>query len=81
MENEQLATVDQSLAELSKVVGKACVDLLTVKSAIDLARIDIGGRNTSLTRDLLRHAEHVIDHLRGADQSLRAVLTDLKDRD
>jgi len=81
MANDQTPTVDGSLAALSDAVGKACVDLLAVKTALDAARADIGMRNTSVTRDVVRHAEHAIDHLRGADESLRDVLNDLKDRD
>ena len=80
MANDETPTVDGSLLSLSDAVGKACVDLLAVKSALDAARIDIGTRNTSVTRDVIRHAEHAIDHLRGADESLRDVLNDLKDR-
>ena len=81
MANEHTPTVDDSLAVLSDAVGKACVDLLAVKTALDAARVDIATRNSSLTRDVVRHAEHAIDHLRGADESLRDVLNDLKDRD
>jgi len=81
MADEQIPTVDGSLAALSEAVGKACVDLLAVKTALDVARTDIASRNTSLTREIVRHAEHAIDHLRGADQSLRDVLEDLKNRD
>lgn len=80
MTNEENPTVDGSLAALSEAVGKACVDLLAVKTAIDVARADIASRNTSMTREVVRHAEHAIDHLRGADESLRDVLNDLKQR-
>ena len=81
MAKEDTPTVDDSLAVLSDAVGKACVDLLAVKTALDAARVDIATRNSSLTRDIVRHAEHAIDHLRRADESLRDVLNDLKDRD
>jgi hypothetical protein len=81
MANEDTPTVDGSLEALSEAVGKACVDLLAVKTALDRARADIAGRNTSLRRDVVRHAEHAIDHLRGADESLRDVLRDLGNRD
>lgn len=81
MTNDDNPTVDGSLAVLSEAVGKACVDLLAVKTAIDLARADIASRNTSMTREVVRHAEHAIDHLRGVDESLRDVLNDLKQRD
>lgn len=81
MTSDEKMTVDQSLAALSETVGKACVDLLSVKTALDLARSDIASRNTSIGRDILRHAQHVVDHLRGADESLRHVLRDLEERD
>ena len=81
MTNDETPTVEGSLAALSDAVGKACVDLLAVKTAIDLARADIASRNTSVTREVVRHAEHAIDHLRGVDNSLRNVLNDLKSRD
>jgi hypothetical protein len=81
MANDEVPTVDSSLELLSEAVGKACVDMLAVKTAIDAARADIASRNTSLTRDVIRHAEHAIDHLRGVDRSLRDVLNDLKNRD
>ena len=74
-------TVDSSLAALSDAVGKASVDLLAVKTALDKARADIASRNTSIAREVIRHAEHAIDHLRGADESLRHVLKDLVERD
>jgi len=80
MANDETPTVEGSLTALSEAVGKACVDLLAVKTALDAARADIASRNTSVTRDVVRHAEHAIDHLRGADDSLRDVLNDLKDR-
>ncbi len=81
MANDQAPTVDTSLAALSDAVGKACVDLLAVKTALDAARADIASRNTSIARTVVTHAEHAIDHLRGADESLRDVLNDLKNRD
>ena len=81
MPHEHTPTVDDSLAVLSDAVSKACVDLLAVKTALDRARADIASRNTSITRDVVRHAEHAIDHLRGADESLQDVLKDLAQRD
>ena len=49
-------TVEMSLAALSEAVGKASQDLTAVRSALDVARADINTRNTSVTRDHLRHA-------------------------
>jgi len=65
---------------LSEAVGKASVDLLAVRGALDRARDDIATRNTSVTRDIVRESERVIEHLRKADECLRDVLKDLTDR-
>jgi len=81
MANEHTPTVSTSLAALSDAVGKACVDFLAVKTALDVARSDIDTRNASLTREVIGYAEHAIDHLRGAEQSLRDVLKELSARD
>jgi hypothetical protein len=74
-------TVEMSLEALSDAVGKASDDLRAVRSTLDIARADIAARNTSLTRDVVGHAEKVIVHLREADESLRDVLKDLSRRD
>jgi hypothetical protein len=52
-----------------------------VRAALDVARVDITTRNTSLTREVIKDAERVIDHLRHADEGLRDVLKDLASRD
>ncbi|HZR23227.1 MAG TPA: hypothetical protein VFA59_06550 [Vicinamibacterales bacterium] len=77
---EATPTVEQSLTMLSEAVGKASVDLLAVRGALDRARDDIATRNTSVTRDIVRESERVIEHLRKADECLRDVLKDLTDR-
>ena len=74
-------TVEMSLDALSDAVGKASDDLRAVKTALDAARADIASRNTSLSREVIGHAEGVIDHLRQADEGLRDVLKDLLQRD
>ncbi len=74
-------TVEMSLEALSAAVGKASDDLRSVRAALDVARADIASRNTSLSRDVVGHAERVIAHLREADESLRDVLKDLSRRD
>jgi hypothetical protein len=76
-----LPTVEMSLTALSDAVGKASEDLRAVREALDLARADIASRNTSLSRDVVGHAEQVIVRLREADESLRDVLKDLSRRD
>lgn len=81
MDTTDHVTVETSLAGLSDAVGKACVDLMAVKTALDKARGDIATRNTSVARAVIGHAERAIDHLRGADESLRAVVKDLIERD
>ena len=70
-----------SLAALSEAVGKASDDMRAVRATLDVARADIASRNTSMSRDVVTDAEHVIDHLRKADEGLRVVLKDLIRRD
>ena len=74
-------TVEMSLEALSDAVGKASDDLRAVRAALDGARADIASRNTSVSREVVSHAEQVIVHLRGADEGLRDVLKDLMQRD
>ena len=81
MDQQTTPTVELSLEALSDAVGKASDDLREVRSALDVARADIASRNTSLSRDVVGHAEKVIVHLREADESLRDVLKDLSRRD
>jgi alkylation response protein AidB-like acyl-CoA dehydrogenase len=81
MDEHTTPTVEISLEALSDAVGKASEDLRAVRATLDVARADIASRNTSLSRDVVRHAEQVIVHLREADESLRDVLKDLSHRD
>ena len=81
MDETTTPTVEVSLAALSDAVGKAAEDLRAVREALDLARANIASRNTSLSREVVGHAEKVIVHLREADESLRDVLNDLSRRD
>ena len=74
-------TVDRSLEALSDTVGRASEDLCAARLAIDLARGDIAARNTSVSRAIVRDAERAIERLRQADESLRDLLKDLRDRD
>ena len=75
------ATVEMSLEALSDAVGKASEGLRAVRATLDVARADIASRNTSLSREVVGHAEQVIVHLREANESLRDVLKDLSRRD
>jgi hypothetical protein len=81
MNENTTPTVEMSLEALSDAVGKASDDLRAVRATLDVARADIVSRNTSLSRDVVGHAEQVIVHLREADESLRDVLKDLSRRD
>ena len=81
MDETTKPTVEMSLAALSDAVGKASDDLRAVRATLDVARADIASRNTSLSREVIGHAEKVITNLREADESLRDVLKDLARRD
>jgi ABC-type transporter Mla subunit MlaD len=70
-----------SLEALSHALNRAADDLRAVVPTIDEARADIGSRNTSISREIVRDAERVIDHLRQADDCLRDVVQDLAERD
>jgi ABC-type transporter Mla subunit MlaD len=78
-ENTEI-TVEMSLEALSEALGKAADDLRAVVPAIDQARAEIASRNTSVSRDVIKDAERVIDHLRQADDCLRDVVKDLAER-
>jgi hypothetical protein len=79
--NKDLPTVEQSLEVLSEAIGKASEDLSAVRSRLDQERFEIASRNTSVSRDVVREAGRVVDHLRQADEGLRTVLKDLNDRE
>jgi hypothetical protein len=81
MDDKHIVTVETSLAGLSDAVGKASDDLRAVRATLDLARANIAARNTSISRDVIKQAEAAVDHLRGADESLRKVLEQLSRRD
>jgi hypothetical protein len=81
MDTNTTPTIEMSLTALSDAVEKASDDLRSVRGTLDLARADIAARNTSLSRDVIGHAERVIGHLGHADEELREVLKDLIGRD
>jgi ABC-type transporter Mla subunit MlaD len=74
-------TVETSLQFLSEAVGKAADDFRAVRIVLDRARADIASRNTAISRQVIASATKAIDHLREADEALRAVLKDLEERD
>ena len=78
---DETPTVEMSLQALSEAVGKSADDLRAVRVVLDRARADIASRNTSITRTIVASATNAIDHLRGADEALRAVLKELEVRD
>ena len=81
MDETHAPTVEMSLEALSQAVGKAAEDLTSVRAALDVARVDIAARNTSMSREVIKDAERVIKSLRDADEGLRNVLKDLAERD
>ena len=81
MDEKHPPTVEASLEILSEALGKAAGDLTAVRATLDIERADIAARNTSVSRDVLKSAERVINHLRQADEGLRDVLKNLSQRD
>ena len=80
MDEQTRPTVEMSLEALTEALDKAADDLRAVVPTLDQARADIASRNTSLSSDVVRDAERVIDHLRHADECLRDVVRDLSER-
>src|SRR5262249_56791817 len=80
MDETHQPTVEMSLEALSQALGKASDDLSSVRNALEAARADIATRNTSLTRDVVKHADRVIRSLKETDEGLRDVLEDLAER-
>ena len=74
-------TVEMSLAIVSEAMWKASDDLAAARARIDVARMDIGSWNTTVSRKVIKDAERVIDHLRQTDECLKDVLQDLSERD
>jgi ABC-type transporter Mla subunit MlaD len=81
MDDKKTPTVETSLEMLSEALGKAAGDLTAVRATLDTERADIASRNTSVSRDVLKNTERVINHLRQADEGLRDVLKNLSQRD
>ncbi len=81
MPDETTPTAEQALDALIEAVGKAAADYQAVGRALTRARDDIAARNTALSRTLVSDATRALDHLRGADQALKGVLTALEERD
>jgi hypothetical protein len=81
MDKSDTPTVEMSLEILSEAIGKAAEDLRAVRARLDLDRADIATRNTSVSREVIKDAERVVNHLRQADEGLRDVLKRLSERD
>jgi hypothetical protein len=81
MDVKEMPTVEMSLDVLSEAIGKAADDLCAVRARLDLERVDIATRNTSVSREVIKDAERVVNHLRQADEGLRHVLKRLSERD
>jgi len=81
MDENKQPTVESSLEMLSEAIGKASEDLCSVRASLDEVRSEIASRNTSISREVIRDAERAIDNMRRTDESLRAVLKDLAQRD
>jgi alkylation response protein AidB-like acyl-CoA dehydrogenase len=81
MDMNETPTVEMSLDVLSEAIGKAAEDLSAVRARLDLERVDIATRNTSVSREVIKDAERVVNHLRQADEGLRDVLKRLGERD
>lgn len=69
-----------SLEMLSEAIGKAADDLRIARAALDQARVDLSSRNSSVSREVVKDAERVIEHLRKSDECLSDVLKDLAER-
>jgi len=80
MDEHTKPTVDMSLGALTEALGKASEDLRAALPTIEQARAEIASRNTSISREVVRDAERVIDHLRKADECLRDVVKDIAER-
>jgi len=81
METKEEPTVERSLEVLSEALGKASVDLCAVRAAVDLARFDLLSHNGSHKRAIIRDTERAITHLRETDESLRDVVSYLRERE
>jgi ABC-type transporter Mla subunit MlaD len=81
MDEHSTPTVDTTLAALSAALRRASDDLRAAVPVIEQARVDIASRNTSIGRTVIVDAKRVVDRLRQADESLRAVVKDLEERD
>ena len=78
---DKAPTVEMSLDALSEALGKASDDLAASRAAIDQARVDIASHNTTLSRDIIRSSERVIECLKDVDEALRDTLKSLAERD
>ena len=80
MDEHTKPTVEMSLESLTEALERASDDLRAAVPAIEEARADIVSRNSSVSREVIKDAERVIDHLRKADECLKDVVKDLAER-
>ena len=81
MDEKHEPTVEQSLGLLSEALGKAALDLCSVREAVELARKDMASHNGSHSREIIRDTERAVIHLRETEESLKDVLKNLADTD
>ena len=81
MDEKNEPTVEQSLGVLSEALGKASVDLVAVRAAVDRARADMSSHNGSHVRTIISGAERAVVRLRETEESLKDVLKDLTQTD
>ena len=65
----------------SEALGKASVDLVAVRSAVERARADMSAHNGSHVRTIIADAERAVVRLKEAEESLQEVLKDLTETD
>jgi hypothetical protein len=80
METTPTTTVESSLAILEDVLQRAAADLLGTRNLLTRARADLNSANTSVERSIVADADHVVEHLRAADQALAAIIEKLNNR-
>src|SRR3954451_4916525 len=81
MDDKYEPTVEQSLGILSEALGKASVDLVAVRAAVERARADMSSHNGSHVRTIISDAERAVVQLKETEESLKDVLKDLAHTD
>jgi hypothetical protein len=81
MDEKNEPTVEQSLGVLSEALGKASIDLVAVRAAVDRARVDMSSHNGSHVRTIISDAERAVVRLKETEESLKDVLKNLTQAD